>query len=192
MGLLIFGIIVWSLIHFVPAVAVNFRAGLVQRFGLATYKGLFGLIAIGALLCVIHGWKAAPKVAVFIPPAWGAYVTLALTFLAFILLFAPYMENSFSRILRHPQLGGVYLWGLGHLFSNGEARSLLLFAGFAVWALLETILINRRDVSWTRPAPASQMANVRLVLTGTGFFAIVLYLHGWLFGVTALPWIKQG
>ena len=192
MNLLIFGIVVWSLIHFIPAVAFNFRSGLVQRLGPAVYKGIFGLTAIGALLCVIHGWKAASVVPVFKPPAWGPYVTLVMTFLAFVLLFAPYMENSYRRVLRHPQLAGVYLWGLGHLFSNGEARALILFVGFAVWALLETQLINRRDGAWTKPAPASLMSNVRLVLTGTGFFAIVMYLHSWLFGVTALPWLARG
>ena len=187
MSLLISGIVIWSLIHFIPSLAVNFRSGLVQRFGMVAYKGVFGLVAIGALLLIIKGWKAASVQPVFTPPSWGALVTVILAYFTFVLLFAPYMANSFSRFLRHPQLCGVFLWGLGHLFSSGEARAVVLFAGFAVWALLEIIFINRRAGAWNRPQQASLMANIRLLLTGTGFFAIFLYTHNWLFGVGALP-----
>jgi len=187
MGLLIAGIVIWSLIHFIPGAAKGFRAGLVQRLTLPVYKGIFGLVAIGALLLVIHGWKIASVEPVYDPPSWGALATVVLLFFAFILLFAPYMENSFSRFLRHPQLCGVVLWGLGHLLSSGEKRAVVLFVGFALWAVVEIFLINRREGAWTRPAPASLMANLRLVLTGAGFFAIFLYTHNWLFGVGALP-----
>ena len=48
-----------------------------------------------------------------------------------MLLLAPYSHNNFKRLLRHPQLTGVLLWGVGHLFANGENRSLLLFGGMA-------------------------------------------------------------
>lgn len=187
MSLLILGIVIWSMIHFVPSLAVNFRSGLVQRFGMVGYKGVFGLVAIVALLCIIYGWKAASAEPLFTPPPWGAHVTVVLTFFAFLLLFAPYMDNSLRHLLRHPQLSGVLLWGTGHLFSSGEARAVVLFAGFALWALLEMFLINRREGAWNRPEPASLMANFRLVLTGVGFFALFLYTHNWLFGVGALP-----
>lgn len=187
MSLLVLGIVIWSLIHFIPSVAVNFRSRMVQRTGIVAYKGIFGAVIVASMLCVVYGWKAASIEPVFTPPVWGAHVTVALTFFAFVLLFAPYMENSFSRILRHPQLSGVFLWAVGHLFSSGEKRAVVLFAGFAVWAILEIVLINRREGAWTKPAPASLMANFRLLLTGAGFFALFLYTHNWLFGVGALP-----
>jgi uncharacterized membrane protein len=187
MSLLILGIVIWSLIHLIPSVAVNFRSGLVQTVGMVAYKAIFGLVIVASLLCIIYGWKAATVDPLFTPPDWGAHVTVALTFIAFVLLFAPYMENSFSRMLRHPQLSGVLLWAVGHLFSSGEARAVALFAGFALWVALEIILINRRDGIWSRPGPASLMANVRLILTGAGFFALFLFTHNWLFGVGALP-----
>ena len=73
--------------------------------------------------------------------------------------------------------------GVGHLFSNGEARSIVLFGGFALWAVLQIALLNRRDGAWTRPPAASVISNVRLLLAGLGFFILALYLHGRLFGV---------
>jgi len=187
MNLLILGIVIWSLAHFVPSVAVNFRSNLVQRFGMVSYKGMFGALIVASVLCIIFGFKSASTELVFTPPPWGAYVTVVLTLIAFILLFAPYMDNSFRRMLRHPQLCGVFLWAVGHLCSSGEARTVVMFIGFAVWAVLEIVLINRREGAWTKPAPASLMANVRLVLTGIGFFALFMFIHNWLFGVGALP-----
>lgn len=187
MSFLILGIVIWSVFHFVPAVAVSFRAGLVQRLGLATYKGIFALVTIGALLLIIYGWKSASIEPVFVPPPWGVYPTVGLTLVTFILFFAPYIDNSISRLLRHPQLFGVILFGIGHLFTNGEARSVVLFGGFTLWAILEISLLNRRDGAWKKPDPASPTANIRLLLTGIGFFAMFMYLHSWLFGVGAVP-----
>jgi len=192
MSLLILGIIIWSLVHFVPSVAVNFRSNLVQQFGMVSYKAIFGALIIASVLLIIFGFKSASTETVFAPPPWGAYLTVVLTLFAFILLFAPYTDNSFKRLLRHPQLCGVFLWAVGHLCSSGEARSVALFAGFALWAVFEILLINRRDGAWARPAPASMMANARLVLTGIGFFALFMFIHNWLFGVGALPEVPPG
>jgi len=191
MTLLILGIVIWSLIHFFPAVAVNFRSGLVARFGKAGYRAVFALVAFGALLLIIRGWKAAPLHSVYAAPSWGVYATIACMLVAFVLLFAPYLPSSVSRFLRHPQLAGVFVFGIGHLFANGEARSLLLFGGFAAWALLEMFLLNRRDGAWKKPDPKAPKANLRLVLTGIGFFAIVLFLHGWLFGVDVMAYLRS-
>jgi uncharacterized membrane protein len=107
-------------------------------------------------------------------------------FLAFVLFFAPYLKNSFSQYLRHPQLAGILLFGLGHLFSNGEIRSVILFGGLGVWGLVQMILLNRRDGAWEKPGPATVMQNFRLLLTGFGFFAMFVYTHGWLFGTGPL------
>jgi uncharacterized membrane protein len=187
MTLLVLGVVIWSLVHFMPAIAVDLRTSLVSSFGVAVYKILFALVSIASLMFIIVGWKAASVQGLFVAPAWGAYVTVFLTFLGFVLIFAPYLENSFSRIIRHPQLAAVVLWGVGHVFYNGEARSVVLFAGLAGWALVQMILINRRDGAWNKPEPASISSNIRLILTGVGFFALFLYTHGWLFGVGPVP-----
>lgn len=187
MSMLILGIVIWGLIHFIPAVAVDFRSGMIKRFGIPVYKGVFALLVIAALFFVIQGWKVASAQPVFVAPEWGSHVTIVLSFFAFILFFAPYINNSISRFLRHPQLLGVSLGSLGHLFSNGEARSIVLFAGFSVWALAEIYLLNRRDGTWARPAADMPTANIRLLLTAIGFFAMFMYTHIWLFGVSAVP-----
>ena len=191
MTYLVVAVILWSLIHFIPASAVEFRAGLIKRFGLPAYKGLFSVLAGGALLLIIFNWGSASIKPLFVPPSWGAWLTIASSLLAFILFFAPYIDNNLRRLIRHPQLTGVVVWGLGHLFANGEARSLVLFGGLAVWAVLQIILLNRRDGAWQKPQPAPALADVRLLLTGVGFFAIFMYTHAWLFGVGPVPYLSQ-
>jgi len=189
MTLLILGIIVWSLIHFIPAAATGFRSNLIGRIGLVPYKGLFGLVAIGALIFIVYGWKAASAEALYLPPSWGPHLTILLMLFAFILFLAPYIPNSLSRFIRHPQLTGLLIFGMAHLFSNGEMRSAVLFGGLALWGILQIILLNRRDGVWIKPDPVPPTANIRLLLGGAGFFAMFLYSHGWLFGVGPLSYI---
>jgi len=189
MTLLILGIIIWSVIHFFPATAVSVRSSLVRHLGVPLYKGIFALLAFGALLLIINGWKAASAQLVFNPPLWGAYVTIALSLLASVCFFAPYIDNNVSRLVRHPQLAGVLLWAVGHLLANGEARSVVLFGALALWAWLEMVLLSRRDGAWTKSGPVPHSADLRLAISGIGFFAIFLYLHGWLFGVDPMSYL---
>jgi uncharacterized membrane protein len=191
MTYLIIAIVVWSLVHFIPATAVSFRASLIQRMGLPAYKGLFSLLAGGALLLIVLKWGSTSSQALYVPPAWGVWVTIVLTLLAAIGFLAPYIDNNFRRWIRHPQLTGAFLWGIGHLFSNGEARSVILFGGLALWALLQMILTNRRDGKWQKPEPVSLGADTRLLLAALGFYAMFMYTHAWLFGVGPVPYLSQ-
>jgi uncharacterized membrane protein len=102
--------------------------------------------------------------------------------IAFVLFFAPYPPNNIKRLLRHPQLTGVLCWGVGHLLANGEGRSIVLFGGLALWALLEMVLINRRDGAWQKPQPAPRKNDIILAAAGLGAYVIFAMAHQWLFG----------
>jgi uncharacterized membrane protein len=176
------GVLLWSFAHLIPSLFAGPRRKLVARFGENAYKGIFLLLMVLAVYLLVSGWKAAVPEAVYLPPAWGRHLTLALMLLAFILFFAPYPPNNIKRTLRHPQLTGVALWGAGHLLANGEARSILLFGGFAAWAVIEMLLINRRDGAWVKPEPAPRRNDVLLVAGGTAAYLAVAFTHRWLFG----------
>jgi uncharacterized membrane protein len=185
---LILGIVIWSLVHYIPATAVNLRARLISKLGLNAYKGLFSLLMIGAIALMVSGWKAAPMESWYIPASWGPRVTIAGMLLASLFFFAPYVKSSLSRVFRHPQLAGVVLFGVAHLFSNGESRSVILFGGLALWALLQMILINRRDGAWVKPGPDLPTRNSLLIAVGIGFFVLLMFSHHWLFGVSPVPY----
>jgi uncharacterized membrane protein len=187
MSLLIAGILIWSVMHFLPALDPEFRKNLIARMGEPPYKGVFGLLMLAAIGLIILGWRATTAVDFYIAPEWGVYPAFVLMLATFILFFSPYIRNSFSRMIRHPQLTGVILGCVGHLLASGTNRSVIFFGGFAVWSIIEIALLNRRNGPWEKPEPAPISANVRLILTGLGFFALFLFTHLWLFDVSPIP-----
>jgi uncharacterized membrane protein len=176
------GLLLWSFTHFIPGLFAGARSRLVGRLGENAYKGIFLLLMVLAIYLLIAGWKSAVPETVYLPPAWGRHVTALLVLAGFVLFFAPYPPNNIKRLLRHPQLTGVVLWGAGHLLANGEARSILLFGGFAAWAVVEVLVINRRDRAWTRPAPTPRRNDLLLVVGGAAGYLAVAFAHQWLFG----------
>ena len=186
MALLIAGVLLWSLMHFLPAADVGFRKKLIARFGENPYKGIFTLFMALAIYLIISGWKATIPQVLYLPPEWGRQVAALLMLVGFILFFAPYPANNFKRVLRHPQLTGLLCWGVGHLFANGEGRSLVLFGGMTAWAVLQIILINRRDGAWTRPEPAPLKNDIGLVGLGVVVYSAIVFSHAWLFGVAPM------
>ncbi len=184
---LIAGVILWGALHFMPAMPDGIRSKLIERTGMVVYKGAFALLIVLAVLLMVMGWKATPREFAFEPPAWGATVNLVFMLATSVLFLAPYVENNIKRILRHPQLTGIVLWGAGHVLSTGQVRSLVLFGGLGVWALVEMLLINRRDGAWLKPSRVGALADFKLLLAGLGFFIIFMFTHLRLFGVSPVP-----
>lgn len=181
---LVMGVFLWSSIHFIPAVAIDFRKNLIEKLGENPYKGIFSLLMALAVYLVISGWKATIPESIYLPALWARHAATLLVLFGFILFFSPYASTNFKRVLRHPQLTGVACWGIGHLLVNGEARSIVLFGGLAAWAIIETMLLNRRDGAWVKPGSAPVKNDLILVLAGAVIYAVVAMSHQWLFGVS--------
>lgn len=176
------GVLLWSVVHFFPAVAAGLKKSLVNRIGEYPYKGIFTLITVLSLYLIVTGWQSTAAVEIYAIPDWGGHAAAVLTLFAFILFFAPYPPNNFKRIIRHPQLIGTALWGLGHMLSNGDSRSVVLFGGMTAWAIVEIVLINRRDRDWTKPARVSLLKDFSLILFSILVFTVVLFTHHMVFG----------
>jgi uncharacterized membrane protein len=189
---LVLGLLLWSVVHFIPGMAVDFRKNLIDRFGENPYKGIFALLMFVALYLIISGWQSMTPVApdvletIFTPPEWGVYAAGLLVLIGFILFLAPYPPNNFKRILRHPQLIGVVSFSVGHLFAVGTARAIILFAGLTIWAVIEIVLINRRDGEWVKPATAPIKKDVALVVFSVLVYLAFLYTHHLMFGGSPL------
>lgn len=187
MTYLITGVLIWSLMHFMPAVPIKLRANIINKTSDNIYKGLAGVLILGSIALMIVGWKAMPRDLAFTPMSWGDELCFVLMLLASFMFFAPYFKNSISSVVRHPQLIGFALWGAGHILATGQVRSLVLFGGLCVWAIIEIWLLNRRDGAWEKPGHVSIKTNIKLLVTGAGFFLIFVFAHLALFGVPALP-----
>jgi uncharacterized membrane protein len=180
---LTFGILLWSVVHFFPAVSVNLRKDLIKHIGEYPYKGVFALLLMLSLYLIVSGWgTTAPGEIYYTVPTWGSQAARLLVLAGFILFFAPYPPNNFKRLLRHPQLIGTICWGAGHLLAVGSLRSTILFGGLTGWAIIQIILINRRDGDWVRPETVTPMRDLSLVLFGVLVYAVVLFTHDVIFG----------
>lgn len=179
---LVLGVLLWSITHFVPAIAVDFRKGLIAKMGEKPYKGLFTVVMVVSLYLIISGWKATLPELLYVPPAWGRHATSLFVLIAFILFGASHGSNNIKRFIRHPQLTSVAVWGIGHLLANGETRSVILFGGLAAWAIIDIFLLNRRDGTWVKPEPAPRKKDIITVVIGVVIYGIFAASHQWLFG----------
>ena len=123
---------------------------------------------------------------VYQPPVWGRGVAYVLVLFTFTLFVAAKRMTNIKRILRHPQLTGVMLWSIGHLVANGDSRSLILFAGIGLWAVLEIVLINRRAGAWVKPEPVSVYKDIVIVALGVILYVVLLWVHPYLSGVAVI------
>ena len=184
MLVLLAGLILWAVVHWFPLALPAQRSVLVTRLGEMPYKGLFSILSLVAIALIVVGWQQAPLVKAYVPPFFGNWAISAAIAVSFILFFAPYIPNNLRRFVRHPQLSGVAVWGLAHLLVNGTIRDVLLFGGFALWAIVGIFLANQRDGKWQKPAAVALWKDAVLIGFALVVTGVVFRFHGQLFGVT--------
>jgi uncharacterized membrane protein len=186
MNLLIFGMLLWSLIHLFPSAMHDARSKIVARLGNNAYRGLFSLLIAASLLMIIFGWKSATPLGLYVPPLFGSILPSILLLIAFVLFVAARAHTNIKRFVRHPQLTSVAVWGIAHLLTNGDSRSVVLFGGMTLWALVTMVLCRRRDGPWKKPGPVALSSDIGTVVVGAIAFGVLLYAHQFLFGVAPI------
>ncbi|MBW2244140.1 MAG: NnrU family protein [Deltaproteobacteria bacterium] len=184
---LILGVLLFAGVHAIPSLAASARASFIDQRGEGPYKGLFSLALVIAIGLMIVGWRSSLPSAIYAPPAWGRWAANGLMLVGLLLFIASGVPTNVKRFLRHPQLLGVATWGVAHLFSNGDSRSLVLFGGLGLWAVLQMVLINRREGAWAKPEPLPFSADLKPLGVGVVVFFVVQWAHPWISGVSALP-----
>lgn len=182
MTLLIAGVFLWSVTHLLPAALPTVRTQLAKRLGTGPYRGLFSLDIALSLLLIIFGWRSADAVVLYQPPLpFGPWV-MVLMLISLVLFVGSSMPTNIKRQVRHPQMMAVVAWSVAHLLCNGDSRSVVMFGGLGIWALLEILFINRRDGAWARPEPVPHSKDLVVLLAAGITFAALVYFHGTLFG----------
>ena len=154
-----------------------------ERLGENGYKGVFSLLLLGSFALMILGWRSADFTHVYSPPMALRSVAFLIIAVAFVLLVAASLKTRLRRIVRHPQLTAVALWAIAHLLLNGDLRSLVLFGGLGLWAVLTIAAINRREGAWSKePAPALS-AELLLVRIAAAALGLTVVVHPWISGV---------
>jgi uncharacterized membrane protein len=177
------GVLLWALVHLIPSVAPGVRQSLISKVGENPYKGLFALDIVIAIVFIVYGWRTTTPEIVYLPPAWGYSAALVLMAISVYLFGAAQRPSTVKRIIRHPQLTGLVVWSVAHLLANGDQRSIVLFGGLGLWALIEMPLISRREGAWQKPdAPAMSREVLGIVITAV-VFAVLIFLHPYFAGV---------
>lgn len=181
MELLIVGLLLYVITHSFPAFQTA-RAGVVERMGEKPYLGVYSLLSIAGVSLAIVGYQNAGYVYLYTPPAWTTYVGHVLMLGSTLMLVALFVPSNVKRVIRHPMLWAVALWGIAHTLNNGDLASVLLFGTFGVWSVVGVYLLNRR----LHPAygPKQPLWRDGVVLGGgVGLFFALFYSHQYIFGV---------
>ena len=187
MSLLITGVAIWIVVHLIPAIAPSLRQSLVASMGEKAYRGVFALVILGSLALIVVGWRSTPEEFIYILPPETRMVSFFLICLALILMGAAHHPSRIKRVIRHPMLTGVFVWAAAHLLVNGTVRAMVLFGGLGVWALLEIVLINRREGAYIKPDKPDFSEELKGTFISAGFLLILLFLHPYFAGVTPFP-----
>jgi uncharacterized membrane protein len=189
-------------VHLIPMLPTA-RTALLARFGEGPYKAAFSLLALAGLIGAIVAYRFTPHVALWSSPAPLRAVS-ALLMLAAVWLFAGAKGAPwFKRIVRHPMLWGIGLFGIAHLLVNGELAGVILFGGLALFGFVWQPLTDRRDAEvdpagWqeTRRTTSfwpfakwharSDPVTVRPLIIGTIVYVALVLLHPWLFGMPVI------
>ncbi|WOJ93970.1 NnrU family protein [Congregibacter variabilis] len=186
MSLLIAGILLFTGTHLFLSLAPGKVELAKQRIGAGGVKALLSVLSIAGLALLVFGWRSSDPTWLYSAPANVRSFALGLIVLALYLFVVSNRPSAVKRIVRHPQLSGVLLWATAHLLLNGDTRSLLLFGGMAFWAVLEILLINRREGAWEKPPAPSLVTELMTVIAALVFVAFVAWAHPWLAGVPAI------
>lgn len=78
----------------------------------------------------------------------------------------------------------IITWSIAYLLVNGDSRLIVLFGGMGAWAIMEILLINRRDGEWIKePAPAWPK-EIKGLAISVFIFVIVVAAHPFIAGVS--------
>jgi len=163
------------------------RELLMKRLGAGRYRGLFALSILASIVLMIFGWKSAMIEPVYVPPLFGSPIITGMMLLSFVLFAAANAPGNIKCFLRHPMLSGMALWSGAHLLANGDNRSVVLFGGLGLWAIIAMLTINMRDGAREKPAAVAFSRDLMTIVAAGIIFAIVIYFHKSVIGVSPLP-----
>jgi uncharacterized membrane protein len=121
------------------------------------------------------------------PPRWLRHINNLLLWPAFICIAASYIPGDIKRVLKHPMLVGIKLWAFGHLLTNGDLGSMILFGSFLAWAVYDRITLKyRTDPGAPDFGRGGRDCDTLAVVVGTlVYLALGFWFHPYVVGVPA-------
>ena len=203
-------VVAFCAIHLVPVVP-GWRAKLIKKLTRNGYRGLFSLFSLLSLGWLIAAYVTAPDCALWADMAWARLLPLAVMPIALSLYIGRYTApTEIAKLTRHPMVWAVLLWALAHIPANGDAASVLLFGGIALYLIIDLPLNDARrrreeplafkEIAATTSIlpfqawlegrtlkPDWRALGLKAVAPGLVVYLVILFVHRYVFGVSALP-----
>lgn len=183
MVFLVLGVALFFAIHIIPSTPI--RASMIANIGEGPFKGLFSLMAVVGLGLIIYGLGEAEFSPLWTPPAWGRNLLISIMPVVVVLWVAAELPNNIKRLVRHPMLIAMIIWGTGHLIANGDIATTIVFASFIVFSVFNIVSVNARG-SYQQPASVSRIKDILTIVLGLAIYGLLYYFHGAFTGMPLL------
>lgn len=184
MEMLIVGIAIWSIVHFIPSLAKPVKLKWQAALGEKGYMASFSIIVVTSLVLIVFGWRSSTPEYLYVLPAFTKHIAMLMMVISIILFGAAKAQTRIKRFIRHPQLTSIIVWASAHLILNGDSRSAVLFGSMGIWAILEITLINNREGTWNKPTAPSLRVELKGLAISLVMLIIIVMIHPYIAGVS--------
>jgi len=182
------GLLVFFGTHYYTAFRSRDENSLPARMGPGPYKGVYSALTGIGFIAMIWGYAMCKPIINIAdpPPFWTRHITMLLMLPAMILIVAAYMPPAgfIKKGVKHPLLAATKIWALAHLISNWDLASIILFASFLIYGVVDRIAVKRRgDVGFANIKP-NVLGDLLSIAVGLALYLLLIYeLHYMLIGV---------
>ncbi len=184
MTLMISGLLVWSLVHFIPSLSAGLKRKWISTLGENGYMLSFSVVILSSLVLIVLGWRSTTPSYIYSLPDIVRPISIVLMAIAFVFFVAANYPSRIKQFVRHLQLTSIIIWSTAHLLTNGDSRSVLLFGWLGIWAVLEIFLINRREGEWVKEVSVSWGQEAKGIAISLIIFAVIYFAHPYIAGVS--------
>ena len=190
MTVLIIGLVIFFGMHLVPVTGV--KSSLIERMGEKKYQSIFSIISLVGFIIIIYGFSLIDTCNPMMADCetdnfylWDSFeyskeISFLLMPISIIFIVASQMKSNIKKVVHHPMLIGVLIWSFVHLLSTGDLRSIILFASFGAFSIID-IIFTRKTAE--QGISFSILNDVVVIVVGLVLYSIILYFHEYVSGL---------
>ena len=190
MIVLIIGLVIFFGMHLVPVTGV--KSSLIERMGEKKYQSIFSIISLVGFIIIIYGFSLIDTCNPMMADCetdnfylWDSFeyskeISFLLMPISIIFIVASQMKSNIKKVVHHPMLIGVLIWSFVHLLSTGDLRSIILFASFGAFSIID-IIFTRKTAE--QGISFSILNDVVVIVVGLVLYSIILYFHEFVSGL---------
>ena len=190
MIVLIIGLVIFFGMHLVPVTGV--KSSLIERMGEKIYQSIFSIISLVGFIIIIYGFSLIDTCNSMMADCetdnfymWDSFeyskeISFLLMPISIIFIVASQMKSNIKKVVHHPMLIGVLIWSFVHLLSTGDLRSIILFASFGAFSIID-IIFTRKTAE--QGISFSILNDVVVIVVGLVLYSIILYFHEYVSGL---------